>query len=166
VQTLATILRKRLDDAKKIAVLAIGSELWADDAVGLLIAKQIRKSLGKSRRVEIFLGHTAPENLTSQIKKFNPSHLIIIDALDMAKRPGVIAVIEINKTDSLSFSTHKLPVKLIADYLFKVIACKTIIIGIQPYSLIFSGQVSESVRNAAERLSLLLIEAIGEALAR
>ena len=88
MQTLATILRKRLDDAKKIAVLGIGSELRADDAAGLLVAKQIRMSFPQSQRVKIFLGHTAPENLISQIKKFKPLHLIIIDALDMAKRPG------------------------------------------------------------------------------
>lgn len=149
---------------KKLLLLGVGSELRADDAVGLLVAKQLRKSLGKSQRVKIFLGHTAPENLTGQIKKFGPSHLIIIDALDIAKRPGTIDVINLTETDNLSFSTHKLPIKLTADYLFAAIACKTIIVGIQPYSLTFSEPVSEPVIKAAEKLSLLLVEAIGAAL--
>lgn len=165
MQTLATILRKKLKGAERIGILGIGSELRADDVAGLLVSKQIRKSFPKSRRVKIFLGHTAPENLTSQIKKFKPSHLIIIDALDMIQKPGAIAVIEPAKTDNLSFSTHKFPVMLIVDYLSAAIACKTIIVGIQPYSLIFSEPVSEPVRKAAETLSLLLIEAIGKALA-
>jgi hydrogenase 3 maturation protease len=160
VQTLATILRKKLKGAKKIGILGVGSELRADDIVGLLVSKQIRKSLGKSRKVKIFLGYTAPENFTSQIKKFKPSHLIIIDALDMAKKPGAIAVIEPTKTDILSFSTHKFPIKLLIDYLFAAIACETIIVGIQPKSLAFSGQVSQPVRKAVEKLSLLLIRAL------
>ena len=166
MQTLATILREKLKGAEKIGILGVGSELRADDAVGLLVSKQIRKSMGKSRRVKIFLGYTAPENLTSQIKKFKPSHLIIVDALDMAKKPGAIAVIEPTKTDSLSFSTHKFPIKLIIDYLFAAIACKTIIVGVQPFSLIFSESVSEPVGKAVEKLSLLLIKAIGEAIAQ
>lgn len=166
MQTLATILQKRLNEAQKIAILGVGSELRADDAVGLLVAKQLRKSLGKSQQVKIFLGHTAPENLTGQIKKFCPSHLIIIDALDIAKKPGAIDVIDPTETDNLSFSTHKLPIKLTADYLFAAIACKTIIVGIQPYSLTFSDPVSEPVIKAVEKLSLLLIKALGAALDR
>ena len=166
MQTLATILRKNLKGAERIAILGVGSELRADDAVGLLVSKQIRKSFPKSRRVKIFLGHTAPENLTSQIRKFKLSHLIIIDALDMAKKPGAIAVIEPDKTDNMSFSTHKFPIILTINYLFAATACKTIIVGIQPYSLIFSEPVCEPVKKAAEKLSLLLIKAIGEALAQ
>lgn len=164
MQTPETILKKRLNNAERIGVLAVGSELRADDAAGLLVAKQIRKSLGKSRRIKIFLGHTAPENLTGRIKEFKPSHLIIIDALEMSRSAGSIAVIELAKTDGLSVSTHKLPIRLIADYLFAAIACKTIIVGIQPQSLAFGGPVCGPVIKAVKKLSLLLVKVISAAI--
>ena len=40
---LKTILKKKLKDAKKIAVLGIGSALRSDDAAGLLVAEELKK---------------------------------------------------------------------------------------------------------------------------
>lgn len=160
MQTLTTILRKKLNGAEKIGILGVGSELRADDAAGLLVASKLQKNLKKNRKVKIFLGHTAPENLTGEIKNFKPSHLIIIDSVDINKRPGTIIAVEPDNTNNFSFSTHKLPIKLVADYLALVIACKTIIIGIQPHSLAFSQKVSNQVIQAVEKISQLLSKII------
>ena len=93
-----TILRDRLKNAQRVAVLGIGSELRADDAAGLLIAKELKTYLKENKKrnqLKVFLGETAPENLTGQIKKFKPTHLIVIDAVDFNLEAGALRVVDI-----------------------------------------------------------------------
>jgi Ni,Fe-hydrogenase maturation factor len=75
-------LKKRLRDATRVAVLAAGSSLRADDAAGMVAAEEL-DSLLKSHpaRVEtqIFLGETVPENLTGEIKRFTADGEVVKD---------------------------------------------------------------------------------------
>ena len=162
---LKTILANRLRNARKIAVLGVGSELRADDAAGMVIAKRLKAYIkGKKQEernsLKVFLGQTAPENLTGEIKKFKPTHLIIIDAVDFHQKAGAIGVVDLQAEAGVSFSTHRIPFQIIKDYLYKSIACETIIIGIQPESLEFCGGLSttiqESVRVVCKEISEVL----------
>ena len=162
---LKTILKAKLNNAQRIAVLGMGSELRADDAAGMLIALQletfiIEKKKDNNSSLKVFLGQTAPENLTGEIKKFKPTHLIIIDAIDFQRKPGSIGVIDLAKENGSSFSTHKIPLKIIRDYLYQSIACETIIIGIQPESLEFgqvcSAKIQESVLAVVKEMKVIL----------
>lgn len=159
---LKTILKNRLKNATKVAILGIGSELRADDAVGVVIARNLQAHIRKmkTKALKVFLGQTAPENLTGEIKKFNPTHLIIIDAVDFQKKAGSIGIVNDRKEEGVSFSTHRMPFQIIGDYLYKSIACETIIIGIQPQSLEYCGglspKIQESVRMASEGIREVL----------
>ncbi len=148
-----TILRDRLKNAQRVAVLGIGSELRADDAAGLIIAKELDRYIkGKKKRslVKVFLGQTAPENLTGQIKKFKPTHLIIIDAVDFHLEIGALRVVDICTEAGASFSTHRVPVGILRDYLYKSIHCETILIGMQPGSTEFCGCLSQGVKDSTK----------------
>ena len=59
-----------------------------------------------------------------------------------------------------TFSTHRLPVKLIADYLSCSISCDTIVLGIHPESFAFGKLPSQKIKKAAEKLSQTLEEVI------
>lgn len=148
---LKTALKKKLHDAERIALLGIGSQLRGDDACGVLIAKDLKKSIPafSGRRVfKVFIGDTAPENVTGQIKKFNPTHLILIDAADIGKKAGQARLISPDETSGISFCTHQLPLKILVDYLTWSIGCKVIIIGIQPKSLDFGKSPSRQIKEA------------------
>lgn len=153
-------LKKRLAGCKKLAVLGIGSEFRADDAAGILVSEELKKSLKKSRKhfpVEVFFGGTAPENLTGQIKRSKPSHLIIVDTVDAGKRPG--AVLLFNPEDvgaGASFSTHKMPAKILVDYLVRSSGCQATIIGIQPKTIDFGKNISASVKVAVKKVASTL----------
>jgi|GEM_PF-1075633 len=256
-------LQTLLKNARRVAILGIGSELRGDDIVGLLVLDHLRKLKtksvgccphGKSKIVagvddpgpasarpatvfgcpnrasrsgpifKFFNGGTAPENLTGEIRRFKPSHLIMIDAVELGKRPGTIALIDINpnisqamsnisptgfdvnnlrcscsgltlskplqrsvetstrelslaevlikrarecscnkqvkKVENTAFLTHKLPVKLMLDYLAAEMSFTTIFIGIQPKNLDFGAPVSKPVIRAARELAGLLIKGI------
>jgi hydrogenase 3 maturation protease len=158
-----SILKSKLKNAQRVAVLGIGSQLRADDAAGLIIATELKKYIKdnkKRNRLKVFLGETAPENLTGQIKKFKPTHLIIIDAVDFHLATGALRVVNIRMEAGASFSTHRVPVGIFRDYLYKSIGCETILIGMQPGSTEFCGclsrEVSESTKSACKEIREVL----------
>ncbi len=161
MQNLKKQLKNRLGDAKKVAALGVGSELISDDAAGMLVVRQLKDLFRpkKNKNFRVFLGHSAPENLTGEIKKFCPTHLLIIDAADFGAKAGSIHFIDPEDIGGISFSTHRLPTKILVDYLKKELNCKISVIGIQPKALLFCAPVSEEIKEAAEKLSLAIKEA-------
>ena len=164
MQHLKNKLKSSLIGAKKIAILGVGSELRADDIAGILAAQELEKAskqISGSIDIKIFLGYTAPENLSGEIKKYGPTHVIIIDTADIGKKPGEVALFTPDDAGGISFSTHKLPIKVLASYLTQSFDCKVIIIGIQPKTLDFgkpvSGEVKEAVKSVAKTLEEVII---------
>ena len=152
-------LKQKLNNALRVAVLGIGSELRGDDVAGLLAAQQIEKNTkGKSvtPQVQVFISETAPENLTGEIKKFQPTHLIIIDAAELNKEPGHIEIMEPGTIGGTSFCTHALPLKVIVDYLLKSFKFQAIIIGIQPKTLTFGAKPTKEVVAAAKHIAKVI----------
>ncbi len=152
----AKILKQKLNNARRVAVLGVGSELRGDDIAGILAAQQIEKTITKqttSPKIRVFIGETAPENLTGEIKKFQPTHLIIIDAAEFNKEPGHIEIMEPETIGGTSFCTHSLPLKVIIGYLLESFKFQAIIIGIQPKTLVFGAQPTKEVVAAAKYIA-------------
>jgi len=160
-------LKNRLNGAKKIALLGVGSEFRADDAAGMLVAERVEKSTRhktqdtrKKVTLKTFLGATAPENLTGEIIKFKPSHVIIVDTADIKQKPGTVLLLETKDLgEGVSFSTHKLPPKVMMDYFTRLLQCKIMVIGIQPKSIIFGKTVSKEVLSSVKEVSQAIIKA-------
>lgn len=145
--------------AERVALLCVGSELRGDDIAGILVARELNKSFrrsGRDRRFKIFVSGTAPENWTGEIKRFNPSHLVIIDSADMGEKPGTVKLISPDKISGFSFSTHRLPLKMTAEYLLHFLACRITIIGIQPKTLEFGKPPSKEVEKSSRAISSML----------
>jgi hydrogenase 3 maturation protease len=156
-------LKSILKGAERIAVLGVGSELRADDIAGILAAQELDKAseeIGETKAFKVFLGYSAPENLAGEIKKFKPTHLVIIDSAEMGKPPGDIAAFPPEEAGGMSFSTHKLPVKVLAQYLRQSFECKMVIVGIQPKTLDFGKDVSSEVKKAVNEVSRAVKDAI------
>lgn len=153
ISKLQSRLKKELNGAKRVALIGVGSDLRGDDAAGIRVAEELEKKV-KSAAFKVFIGATAPENLTGEIKKFKPTHLIIVDAVNASLKPG--AVFLLNSKDvgeGVSFSTHKMPVRVMIDYLNKSSGCESVIIGIQPKSVEFGKPLSKSVLSAMREAS-------------
>ena len=150
---LTTLLKNSLNDAKKVAVLGIGSELRGDDISGMIVAEKLDSKFKKSASVKVFFGGTAPENLTGEIKRFAPSHVIMIDASDTSQEPGTISFIDPENVGGISFSTHMMPIKIMVDYLKEALNCKSVIVGIQPKSIHFGVKPSKEVLKSANQVA-------------
>ncbi|MFZ0033893.1 MAG: hydrogenase 3 maturation endopeptidase HyCI [Sedimentisphaerales bacterium] len=156
MKKLAAVLRQKLENARRVAVLGIGSELRGDDVAGILSAQHIEKITRRKNappEVLVFIGGTAPENLTGEIKKFQPTHLIIIDSADLDAEPGYVRVLNPDEIGGISFCTHSLPIKVMTDYLLQSFDCQIMTIGIQPKTLTVGAHPSKQIVQAAKQLS-------------
>jgi hydrogenase 3 maturation protease len=186
MESLKTAIRRNLKDARRVAVLAIGSSLRGDDAAGLQVAEELRRIRAKARSkavqscracatpsivhrpspirpsLRIFKGETAPENLTGEIKKFRPTHLVILDAADVArKKPGSITLVQHGLLrGGSSISTHNMPVNVLVQYLQQSFPCEVLILGIQPKSHEYGRPLSAPVKQAARRAAAALAAAL------
>jgi hydrogenase 3 maturation protease len=163
MQALSTSVQASLKGASRVAVIGIGSDLRGDDIAGILAVQELEKTTKRSKLTVpllTLLGYTAPENMTGEIRKFAPSHLIMIDTAEIGGKPGSIEVFPPEKTAGMTFSTHKLPVKIMAEYLSASVKCSVIIIGIQPKVLDFGSAVTKEVEAAAKQVSSIIKDAL------
>ena len=156
-------LKNKLAGVKKVAILGIGSQLKGDDASGVIAAMRLKELIVKKptgRDVEVFIGGTAPENMTSEIKRFGPAAIIIIDSADIGGSPGDIKLIEAEDIGGISLSTHNLPASMLIEYLKQFLKCEVWIIGIQPKSFKFGAEPCAEVKDAAESLAQSLANVV------
>jgi hydrogenase 3 maturation protease len=157
-------LSRWLDGASRVAVLGVGSDIRADDAAGLLIVKLLQESLSSlpNDRFTAFDGGAAPENLTGVIAKFKPSHIILVDAADFGARPGAVRIIAKDQIGGVSFSTHRMPLYILTEYMECTMNCRTMVIGIQTKTIEVMGEMSGEVEKNTQRLGLLIAGAVRE----
>ncbi len=153
-------LQKRLDKAARILFLGVGSELRGDDAAGMILAQNLKTRLrGRTdRRIRVLLGGTAPENLTGPIKRFRPSHLVILDAADLGKRPGEAVLIELGNVNDATFGTHVLSMDILVKYIRETVPLEAFLLGIQPLSLDFGRPLTPRVASSVGKLAAMLAE--------
>jgi hydrogenase 3 maturation protease len=148
-------LKSAFRSSEKTVILGIGSELRGDDAAGVMAAALIDKLAGRKakNRLKVILGTTAPENLTGEVKAFEPDLIIFIDAAEMCRKPGEFLAFSPEETDNISFSTHTLPIRIMADYLKVYLQCEVMMIGIQPEDLTFGASVTPEVEEGVKKMA-------------
>jgi len=144
---------------RPFVVIGVGSEVRGDDAAGLLIANRV-KSLELPGVLALY-GGTAPENLTGEIRRISPSHVIIVDAADMGLPPGTIQLLDPRNITGISFATHTLPLSVLAGYLESETDCSVIVMGIQPGSVEFDAAVTPETSEAVEEAVNALVLCLG-----
>jgi hydrogenase 3 maturation protease len=155
-----TRLSSELRGAERVAVLAVGSELMGDDAVGMVVGDLCAKRAVP--RLEVFVGATAPENCTGPIRRYSPTHLVLVDAADLGAEPGTVELLDPERLGGIAFTTHALPLTVVVEYLLRSLPeCRVVVVGIQPESVRFGDQPTARVADAAERV----VEAISRAVA-
>lgn len=141
--------RSVLRGARRIAVVGIGSDLRGDDAAGVEVIRKLRQRL-KSTRVLLIEGGVAPESFTAEIRRFMPSHILLVDATDFGAKPGEVILAEPEAITGRSISTHTMPLSLLASYLREQTGAKVSLLGIQPASAEMGAPMSEQVKKAVD----------------
>ncbi len=106
------------------------------------------------------MGGTAPENVTGEVRRLAPTHVLLVDSAEMGEAPGSVRLIGAGRIAGTSFSTHSLPLSVLARYLERELGSRVIVIGIEPKSLAFGGRLSPEVERAIEETVAALEDAL------
>lgn len=176
-------LERELRPAKRLFVLGVGNPDRADDGAGSVLARRLRKNLeAASRRhetlaagapaawrkpaakrrgleaVQVLDGGEVPENATGVIRRFQPTHVLIVDAAAAGRAPGSIFFISKRKIPEEDLTTHRIPLSQLMRYLEESVGCRVILLGIEPGDTSPGKPMSPAVRKSC----VILADAIGE----
>lgn len=153
-------MKKFLKNHEKIAILGIGNEIKGDDAIGPIIAQKLSKLFHDNKDVAVFDGGTVPENYTGSIRKESPSHIILVDAVEMKKEPGYIRVVQKEEIANYNISTHAMPVSFLIKYMETTIGAEIILIGIQPKHMELDQNISKEIEVSIDKVVDAIFELI------
>jgi hydrogenase 3 maturation protease len=106
-----------------------------------------------------------PENFTGEVKRFKPSHVLLIDAASFDAKPGGVRMVPPEEIGGVAVSTHALPLSMFAEVVQKTVKAKVLLLGVQPKSVDFveglTPELEKTVREIAEVLVRLLSEVCG-----
>lgn len=123
-----------------------------DDALGSILAQEMSKLFPKNKNITVFDGKTVPENFTGAIRRENPSHIILLDAVEMNETPGHIKLVSKEEIANYSISTHAMPLSFLIKYLESTCPAEMILLGIQPKNMNLIHEISNEVQNSANNV--------------
>lgn len=148
-------LQKWLSASRKVVIAGIGNPLRKDDFIGVEIVRKMQQKV--SRNVFLLECETVPESFIDQIVEFNPTHILIIDAVLLNLKPGFLKLIETTQLmGRTAISTHALPLQIFCEYLQRVTGAKIALLIIQPADTDFGEGLTAPVKETAQYLTNLL----------
>jgi hydrogenase maturation protease HycI len=123
-------------------IVGMGNPCRGDDAAGSLVARKIRNG----PNVRAIDAEDVPEDSVWQVVNERPDTIVLIDSVDLGSEPGSVAVLDKDRLAGYWPSTHRVPIKLLMDYLEQETRARTFLIAIQPRQTGFLQPVSEDVR--------------------
>jgi hydrogenase 3 maturation protease len=106
-----------------------------------------------ARKIRILDAGETPESATGLIRKFRPTHVLIVDAAVGDHQPGTIFFIDKEKIRQEDISTHRIPLAHLVRYVEETIGCRVILVGIEPQAVAWGKPVSAAVRAAVYQLA-------------
>jgi hydrogenase 3 maturation protease len=143
-------LKKFLKDHGKIVILGIGNEIKGDDGMGPIIAWKLNDLFEENDDVIVFDGGTVPENYTSLIRNEEPTHIILVDAVEMKKEPGYIRVVQKDEIAKYNISTHAMPISFLIKFMEATIGAQIILVGMQPKNMELAEGISPEVEKSID----------------
>ncbi len=147
-----------LSHIKHLVVLGMGNELRGDDAVGLVVVRDLKKFSGAN--LSVFDGQTMPEMFIKPICEIKPSHVLIVDAAELQAEPGKWRLLSKDEIDTGLFTTHAIPATDIAKEIEQRCGAQVGFLGIQPksrdVSLSLSSECHKAAQNVAMEITVLI----------
>jgi hydrogenase 3 maturation protease len=144
-------------DSKNVVLAGIGNPIRSDDNVGLKIVEALQGKFGS--RVCLLECETVPESYIIDIEKFNPTHVLLIDAATLGHAAGEPSLVELEEVPSFpAISSHILPLRIFCEYIKKTTKAHVGLLLIEPKSIEFGENLSVEVQKTAVYLTKLLID--------
>ena len=140
-----------------MVIAGIGNPFRRDDFVGVYITRKLKKCVSSS--VLLIEGETLPESFLDPITKFQPTHILLIDAGMFNLNPGLSRLVDPSQLIKwAAISTHMLPLRIFCDYLKETTDAKLSLLVIQPEDTSFGEGLTPKLKETARNLTNLLQE--------
>ncbi len=139
----------------RTVIVGMGNVLKGDDAFGPRLVERLK---GDAKAVCIDAG-SAPENYTGKIIKERPETIIIADAVHLGLKPGECDVLRKDDIVRSGFTTHDISPVMFIEYLENQTGADIYMLAVQPETVGFGEEMSDSVKKALEEISVLIKEA-------
>lgn len=147
---------------KRVVLVGMGHPLCSDDFAGSYVVKKIivQAKHKLSEGVYLFDCEDNVEALITRIADVEAAHVVFVDACEMEAEPGETRLISVTQTSYPFFTTHGVPLKLLAEQLLS--KSQVWILAIQPKRTDFGEHLSPEIRVAADSVSNFLATILKE----
>ncbi len=146
--------------SKRIVIAGIGNPIRSDDYVGLKIVEALQGKVGSN--VCLLECETVPESYLLEIEKFDPSHVLLIDAAILGRKGGEANLVKLDEVPAFSaVSSHVMPLRLFCEHIKKVTKAKINLMLIEPKSIEFGEGLSVEVQATAAKILKILVSLLG-----
>lgn len=149
----SSTLRGWLCGATRVVIAGVGNTLRRDDGLGPEFVKRLTGLYGN---IMVLDCGPVPESYVGPIRRFNPSHILIVDAADMGLSPGSFKLVYNPKILGVSISTHSLPINFFTEYLQSQTSAKIALLIIQPKDTTIGEGLSPEVEDTVNTTSKIV----------
>jgi len=126
----------------RTVLVGVGNTLRGDDAFGPLLVHEIS---ARRYQLKIIDAGTAPENQISQIARFNPVCVVLVDTVHFGAAPGVFRICLSSDHGIASLTTHGMHISIAMEEIEARTGATTVLLGVQPQNLSIGGRLSPPV---------------------
>ncbi len=132
-----------------LLIITVGNSFRSDDGVGPFIAEQV---FSPRDGINILNAGNTPENIVWEAAEIGAVRVVFLDAADFNGTPGEPRIIDADSIPEKTFSTHRFPLRVIANILREDTGAEVFFIGIQPERLEFGEGLSAPVTATASEI--------------
>ncbi len=133
------------NELTRLSIIGVGHPLFGDDYIGCWVTDRLKEQFSQSEKLQIISAESKPENIIGPIIRFQPDHVLLLDAVSGAD-PGSIVIIPWEKELLLDTYLFSAPLSKFCTFIHNETGCAIILIGIQiPFSDM-SLEVSEPIQ--------------------
>ena len=145
-------------------MVGVGHPFRGDDRVGSYVLKTILEQMDSTLPEGIYLfdAEEDVEVVITKLADLAPENVIFIDACEMRMKPGDTQFLPIAETSYPFFTTHGIPLKLLAEQLLP--RSGVWVLAIQPKQIDFGEDLTPEVLDAAVSISRFLTRTLEEEL--
>lgn len=146
----------------RLAIVGVGHPMRADDYVGSYTVKAIMEATDGAlpEGAYLFDAEDSVEAFIGNLAKLGLKHVVFIDACEMGLRPGEASLLSVAETSYPFFTTHGIPLKVLAERLLS--ESKVWVLAIQPKQTGFDLSMSQEIQLTATNVSELITRSLIE----
>lgn len=139
-------------EPKTTVVVGVGNRLCRDDGVGPLLIDRLQGWPG----VLLDAGGAPADYAEELIARGSVQQVLIVDCAGLGLEPGEFRLVEADRIESGTITTHRIPIHLFVELMRQLGNCQVDIIGVQPADTGIGTGLTAAVAGSLEKLARMI----------